>query len=92
MVHCYICGREINYLGWAKHVAKEKRIHGPDVYKEYRFLRNEANGTATAGAAADPLPPSRQITSAQKTLLQFGFSWPSRILRKDQYLDKYIEV
>lgn len=30
---CKICGLQIGLMGWAKHVAKEKRLHGEDCYK-----------------------------------------------------------
>lgn len=41
MVHCYICGSDINYLGWAKHVAKEKRLHGEDIFERKKIERKK---------------------------------------------------
>lgn len=31
-IHCKICGKEVHPMGWPKHVNREKRIHGKDIY------------------------------------------------------------
>ena len=39
MPFCYVCGREIHILAWAKHVAKEKRKYGDDIYNRLKAER-----------------------------------------------------
>jgi len=39
MVYCYVCGKEINFLGWANHVRMEKKKHGKDIYKRLKAER-----------------------------------------------------
>lgn len=41
MVYCYVCGREIHFLAWSKHVAKEKRKYGDDIYKRLKAERTK---------------------------------------------------
>ena len=41
MPFCYVCGREINYLAWAKHVAMEKRKHGENIYRILKAEREK---------------------------------------------------
>lgn len=39
-VHCYVCGKDIGFMGWANHVRMEKKKHGKDIYKLKRLGRN----------------------------------------------------
>lgn len=32
-IHCKVCHKDIGIYGWPSHVAKEKRIHGNDIFK-----------------------------------------------------------
>lgn len=38
-VKCYVCGRYFGFMGWAKHVKKEKKIHGENIYRKLREER-----------------------------------------------------
>ncbi len=44
MVHCFVCGANLKVLGWPSHIAKEKRIHGDDVYLRLRKAREKEQG------------------------------------------------
>ena len=35
-VTCSVCDQDIGFLGFSKHVAKEKKIHGDDIYRKLR--------------------------------------------------------
>ena len=63
MVHCYVCGQEIGFLGWANHVKMEKRIHGDDIYIRLKQER-------TNGGYLDLLP-KEQRDKNQKQLDEF---------------------
>lgn len=43
MVRCYVCHREIGFLGWANHVKMEKRLFGEDIFKHLKEMRKRAN-------------------------------------------------
>lgn len=51
---CKVCNEYIGLLGWARHVAKEKRIHGDDIYK------------VMSGTFVDPLPKKIQRLQSKK--------------------------
>ena len=36
---CYVCGGRFSYWGFVSHVRREKRTHGPDIYKRLRLAR-----------------------------------------------------
>jgi len=38
-IHCYICNCNIGRYGWSKHVQKEKRINGIDIFERMKDLR-----------------------------------------------------
>jgi hypothetical protein len=42
-IRCIVCKQDIGLYGWAKHVAREKRVHGDDVYRVLKgnFLKPE---------------------------------------------------
>jgi hypothetical protein len=35
-VNCSVCDRAIGFMGFPKHVAKEKKLHGDDIYRKLR--------------------------------------------------------
>ena len=41
MPFCYVCGRQIHPLIWAKHVIIEKRKHGEDIYERLKAERKK---------------------------------------------------
>ena len=44
MVHCYVCGKDIGYMGWPNHVRMEKRKYGNDIFKRKLLERQNILG------------------------------------------------
>lgn len=47
---CVVCKKNVGFCGWAKHVAKEKRLYGDGIYNFMKIdrIENRDNGNFKA--------------------------------------------